>query len=115
MARAYNHSPDVQQKNQLAFLQGSGKAPDRPSTPELLSFRGEDSATGKETSVVVATVTPSKSWDRMDYLWSYQLEGEAETETVITQDPRLVIKDLPIGKTVKVWVQARSWAARGLT
>jgi len=110
-----NHSPEVQQKNQLAFLQGSGKAPDRPSTPELLSFRGEDSATGKETSVVVATVTPSKAWDLAGYLWQYQLEGEAETEVVQTTTPRLVIKDLPVGKSFMVWVQAFNWSANGLT
>ena len=89
--------------------------PPRPETPELLSFRGLDSATGKETTTVVATVTPIQVWDFSFYRWSYSLVGESEIETKDTVVPRLVIKDLPEGATVRVWVQAVDWSAKGLS
>jgi len=109
------HSPDVQMEMQLALLLGDGAPPPRPDKPELLSYRGIDSATGKETTVVVATVTPITVWDFSHLVWFWQIEGEAETESRTTTEPRLVIKDLPAGKTVRVWVQARDWSAKGLS
>lgn len=109
------HSPEVLHDLQMAFLLGDGKPPARPATPVLLSYWGADASTGSDTPIVVATVTPNKEWDLADYLWNWQIEGEAETETRVTQEPRLVIKGLPVGKTVRVWVNARDWTAGGLT
>jgi len=109
------NSPEVQQQLQLGLLLGDGMPPPRPETPELLSFRGLDSATGKETTTVVATVTPVKAWDFSHYIWSWSLVGESQIEQKHTADPRLVIKDLPEGAEVRVWVQAVDWSARGLT
>ena len=110
-----SHSPDVQKDLQLAFLLGDGIPPPTPEKPELLSFKGIDSATGKETTVVVATVTPITVWDLAGYFWSWQIVGEAETENKFTTDSRLVIKDLPAQVVVRVWVQARDWSAIGLS
>ena len=109
------HSPDVQKDLALAFLQGDGRPPARPATPTLLSFQGIDSATGKETTTVVAEVTPNKEWDLAGYTFFWAIEGESETESRTVTEPRLVIKDLPVGKTVRVWVQAFDWSAKGLT
>jgi len=109
------HSPEVMRDLQLAFLQGDGMPPAKPATPELLSFRGVDSATGKETSVVVATATPNSEWDISHYRFFWQIVGEAETESRVETKPRLVIKDLPVGATVKIWVQAVDWSASGLS
>lgn len=104
-------SRDVQQELQLALLQGDGKAPVRPETPILTSYWGVDSSTGNEVPIVVATVTPNKEWDLANYYWSWQVDGETETESRTTREPRLVIKSLPIGKTVRVWVQACDYSA----
>jgi len=109
------HSPDVQNDLTLAFLKGDGRPPARPATPELLSFKGIDSATGKETTTVVATVTPNKEWDLAGYTFYWSIEGEAEIQSRTITKPRLVIKDLPEGRTAKIWVEAFDWSARGLT
>jgi len=108
------HSADVQQELQTAFLLGDGKPPAAPATPALLSYWGNDADTGDSVPVVVATVTANKEWDLAGYYWHWQIEGEAETESRTTQEPRLVIKGLPVGRTVRVWVQAYDWSARGL-
>lgn len=108
------HSPDAQQALQAAFLLGDGKPPARPATPILTSYWGRDANTGDSVPIVVATVTPNQDWDRAGYYWHWQIEGEAETESRTTQEPRLVIKGLPVGRTVMIWVQVYDWSARGL-
>ena len=108
------HSQDVQQDLTLAFLQGDGKRPARPATPHCISYWGRDSETGSDTPVTVCTVRPNKEWDLAGYLWHWQIEGEEETETRITQKPRIVVKGLPVGRKVRFWVQAFDWTAEGL-
>ena len=107
-------SQEVQNEQALALLQGDGKPPAQPETPTCISYWGIDSATGADVPVTVCTVTPNKEWDLSGYLWSWAIEGEAETESRATQDPRLVVKGLPVGKTVRVFIQAFDWSAAGL-
>ena len=108
-------SKDVKQEMEVAFLQGDGLSPAQPATPECISYWGVDSATGNDVPITVCTVTPNKEWDVAGYIFYWQIEGEAETESRVTQEPRLVVKGLPVGKTVRVWVQAYDWSAKGLS
>ena len=107
------HSQDVKQERQTAFLLGDGKPPDTPPKPTCLSYWGVDSDTGVDVPVVVCTIPRNQNWDLKDYKWSWQIYGETETETRITEDPRIVLKGLPVGKKVRVWVHARDWSLRG--
>jgi len=108
------HSPDVQQELQVAFLAGDGKAPAQPATPTCVSYWGQNPDTGSDCPVTVCTITPNREWDLSGYLWHWQIEGEDQTESRVTQEPRLVVKNLPVGRTVRVFVQAFDWSAKGL-
>jgi len=110
-----SHSQEVQQATALAFLSGDGMSPAKPATPFCISYWGKDSATGGDVPITVCTITPNREWDLSGYLWYWQIEGEAETETRITQEPRLVVKGLPVGKTARFWVHAFDWSARGMS
>lgn len=107
------HSPEVQRESQVSFLLGDGKPPDTPPRPTCLSYWGIDSDTGVDVPVVVCTIPRNQNWDLKDYKWSWQIYGETETETRITEDPRVVIKGLPVGKRVRIWVHTRDWSLRG--
>ena len=105
-------SLEVQHEQELALLQGDGKPPDSLSTPVARSFWGTDSSTGADCPVVVLTVTPSHVWDHSFYLWTYYLNDEVEPTQVRTTEPRLTIKGLPVGSTVRAFVQDVDWSAK---
>lgn len=107
------HSPDVQRELEAAFMQGDGKPPARLAKPEVHSFWGVDSATGLDVPVVVATVIPSHVWDHSHYLWKYTLNDEMEPTSVTTSEPRVTLKGLPVGATLRIWVHDVDWSVSG--
>jgi len=106
------HSPDVQRELEMALLRGDGVSPPKPDTPQAISYWGIDSSTGSEVPVVVLTVTPSQVWDHKNYLWRYWLNNEADPSIVTTNDPRLVLKGLPVGATLVAQVFDVDWSSQ---
>jgi len=106
-------SPEVRLEEQQAFLSGDGKRPPRPSQPTGRSYWGTDSATGRDVPVVVFEVPAVKAWDLLGYDWSIWIQGEEQPRTEFTREPRLVLKGLPVGTTVRVRVRARDWSTLG--
>lgn len=108
-----SRSPQVRLENQQAFLSGDGKRPPRPSQPTARSYWGLDSSTGSDVPVVVLETPAVKAWDLARYRWRYYVKGEVQPREEVTAEPRLVIKGLPVGATVRAQVRAEDWSALG--
>jgi hypothetical protein len=82
-------------------------------TPTIKSYWGTDSSTGHDVPILEATTTPVKDWDLAQYRWRYMVLGDGVWTEVVTKQPRLIVKGLPVGEQVQVQVRAEDWSAVG--
>jgi len=97
----------------LAHLQGDGSRPPEPQNVTGISYRGFDSATGAEVSMVVLECDEVRVWDFSSYVWRWWVVGESTISTVKTVRPQLVLKNLPVGAKVAAQVYSEDWSVTG--
>ncbi|MFA5053532.1 MAG: hypothetical protein WC565_05715 [Parcubacteria group bacterium] len=106
-------NPEVREYELLSTLRGDGLRPPRLMKVTGTSYKGVDSTTGRESTVVVFSCEECHAWDLSSYVWQYWLVGENKVTTVKTDGPTLVIKDLPMGADVVAQVWAEDWSQTG--
>jgi hypothetical protein len=107
------NSPEMRMEADIALMQGDGLRPPQPTITRNESYWGFDSTTGTDTPIVVFECTPARVWDFRDYLWTYWIAGEAEPAQIATEEPRLVLKGMPVGAEIQVYVEVRDWSTVG--